>query len=93
MIKSFGDKETKLVFEQVISKKFPADIQKRALIKLLLIDAADSEIDLKAPPSNNLEKLKGNLKNFRSIRINDKWRICFKFENGNAYDVSIKDYH
>ena len=93
MIKSFGDVETEKIFQQIKSKKLPPEIQKRALVKLMLIDAADKEEDLKIPPGNRFEHLSGNLKDYCSIRINDQWRITFKFENCDAYDVSIKDYH
>jgi len=93
MIKSFGDSETEKIHQQIKSKKLPLEIQKRALVKLLLIDAADSEEDLKIPPGNRFEHLSGNLRDYCSIRINDQWRIIFKFENCDAYEVSIKDYH
>jgi proteic killer suppression protein len=93
MIKSFGDSETEKIYKQTISKKLPTEIQKRALVKLLLIDSADNEEDLKVPPGNRFEHLSGNLKECCSVRINDKWRIVFKYENGDAYEVSIKDYH
>jgi len=93
MIRSIGDIETKLIYNQERSKKLPAVIQERALIKLMLIDAAEKISDLKAPPSNRLEKLKGDLENHWSIRINDQWRIILQFEDGNAYNVRITDYH
>jgi len=93
MIRSFGDKETKLIYNQVRSKKLPSEIQERALIKLMLIDAAEKVSDLQAPPSNRLEKLKGSKANQWSIRINDQWRILLQFEDGNAYNVRITDYH
>lgn len=93
MIRSFADKETEKVFHQERSRKLPGDIQDRALVKLLLLDSAMSEDDLRAPPSNRLEHLKGKLKGQSSIRINDQWRIQFRFENGDAHDVAIVDYH
>ncbi|TGN09659.1 type II toxin-antitoxin system RelE/ParE family toxin [Leptospira ilyithenensis] len=93
MIKSFADKETEKIFNQEFSKKFPPDIQSRALIKLLLLENAEKEDDLRVPPSNNFEHLKGNKKDFCSIRINKQWRITFKFKNGNSFDVAIEDYH
>jgi len=93
VIKSFGDKETEKVFNQEFSKKFPPEIQSRALIKLLLLENAAKEDDLRSPPSNNFEHLKGNKKDFCSIRINKQWRICFKFSDGHCYNVSIEDYH
>ncbi|TGL47398.1 type II toxin-antitoxin system RelE/ParE family toxin [Leptospira wolffii] len=93
MIKSFGDKETEKIFNQEFSKKIPPEIQSRALIKLLILENAEREEDLKSPPANRFEHLKGNLKNYCSIRINDQWRITFKFSEGNCFDVSIVDYH
>ncbi|TGM10275.1 type II toxin-antitoxin system RelE/ParE family toxin [Leptospira selangorensis] len=93
MIKSFGDKETEKIFHQEFSKKIPPEIQSRALIKLLILENAEKEEDLKSPPANRFEHLKGNLKNYCSIRINDQWRITFKFSEGNCFDVSIVDYH
>jgi toxin HigB-1 len=93
MIKSFKDKDTEKIYNQEFSRKFPESIQYRALKKLILLNNSDNENDLIIPFSNHFEHLKGNRKGESSIRINDKWRICFKFENGNAYDVSIEDYH
>ncbi|MEI7015034.1 type II toxin-antitoxin system RelE/ParE family toxin [Leptospira licerasiae] len=93
MIKSFGDKETEKIFHQEFSKKIPPEIQSRALIKLLILENAEKEEDLKSPPANRFEHLKGNLKNYCSIRVNDQWRITFKFSEGNCFDVSIVDYH
>jgi len=93
MIQSFGDQETEKIFNQERSRRLPQDIQKRALIKLLMIDAAVSEDDLIIPPSNRFEHLKGPLKAYCSIRVNDQWRIRFKYKDGDAYDVSIVDYH
>ncbi|TGK41159.1 type II toxin-antitoxin system RelE/ParE family toxin [Leptospira andrefontaineae] len=93
MIKSFGDKETERIFHQEFSKKIPPEIQSRALIKLLILENAEKEEDLKSPPANRFEHLKGNLRNYCSIRINDQWRITFKFSDGNCFDVSIVDYH
>jgi toxin HigB-1 len=93
MIKSFKCKETEKIFKAKISKKLPADIQKRALIKLHSINIATEFIDLTMPPSNKLEGLKGDRKGQNSIRINDQWRICFKWVDNNAFDVEIVDYH
>lgn len=93
MIKSFADREAQRVFDQRWSTKLPRDIQPRALKKLLLLDAAESEMDLRSPPSNRLERLKGDRRGELSIRINRQWRICFRFRDGNAYDVGIEDYH
>ncbi|PJZ68640.1 plasmid maintenance system killer protein [Leptospira perolatii] len=93
MIKSFGDKETEKIFHQEFSKKIPPDIQSRALIKLLILENAEREEDLKSPPTNRFEHLKGNLRGYCSVRINDHWRITFNFSEGNCFDVSITDYH
>jgi proteic killer suppression protein len=93
MIQSFADKETERVWKGVISRKIPADIQNRAFQKLRFIHAASLIESLRFPPSNQLHALQGNLKGKWAIRINDQWRICFKFEAGNAYDVEITDYH
>ena len=93
MIKSSADKETEKIFRQQISRKLPLAIQNRALVKLLLIDSATSEKDLQSPPSNHFEHLKGKLKGYCSVRINEQWRIQFKYINGDSFDVSIVDYH
>ncbi|OGW95986.1 MAG: plasmid maintenance system killer family protein [Omnitrophica WOR_2 bacterium GWA2_45_18] len=93
MIKSFSSKETEKVFNRVFSKYLPNSIQQVALRKLRMLDSAIDLKDLIAPPSNRLEKLKGNRKEQYSIRINDQWRICFKWHVNNAYDVEIVDYH
>lgn len=93
MILSFACKETERIWQGNQSRKFPASIQDRALIKLSWIDAANNVQDLRVPPSNYLEALKGNRKGQMSIRINKQWRICFVFEKGDAYEVEIVDYH
>ena len=93
MIRSFKDKETESVFNERFSKRLPRDIQTRALRKLFLIDAAENENDLRNPPANHLERLKGTQENEFSIRINKQWRVCFRFEDGQAYEVGIEDYH
>ena len=93
MIKSFLDKETREVFITGKCKSLPTAVCKTARRKLFLLDKAKTLSDLKAPPGNKLEALKGNLKGFYSIRINKQYRIIFRFENGNAYDVAIVDYH
>ena len=92
MIKSFKDKETENIFNGKDSKKFK-DIQRIVKRKLDMIHFAFSEQDLIVPPANRFEHLKGNLKEFCSIRINDKYRIVFKFANGQAFEVQIIDYH
>lgn len=93
MIKSFGDKETEKIWNGLVSKKLPIEIQNTARRKLRMVNSSIDLNDLRIPPSNKLEKLKGNLKNFYSIRINKQWRIIFKWENGNALEVKIVDYH
>ncbi|EKD26978.1 MAG: hypothetical protein ACD_79C00947G0001 [uncultured bacterium] len=93
MIISFKCKETEKIFGRVISKKFPFEIQKIALRKLWMLDAVTEINALRIPPSNRLEALKGKRKGVWSIRINDQWRICFKWENNNATEVQITDYH
>jgi toxin HigB-1 len=94
VIVSFKSEETKLIFDGFISSEYPPDIQKTALRKLLILDAATSINDLRVPPGNRLEKLVGDRIGQHSIRINDKWRICFVWtEENNAADVEIVDYH
>ena len=96
MIVSFADKTTEDLFHgrsTAKTRKLPANVQKAALVKLDILNAAHSVLDLKSPPGNRFEDLEGNLKGNYSIRINDQWRIVFKFENSNAYDVQIMDYH
>jgi toxin HigB-1 len=93
MIQSFSDQEAEKIFHQERSKKLPLEIQKRALIKLLMLDSSEDENDLLIPPSNRFEHLKGPMKGYCSIRINDQWRIVFKFKEGDAYEVAIMDYH
>ncbi len=92
MIKSFSDKEAERLFNREFSRRIPSDIQRSARRKLEILDAADSLEDLRIPPSNHLEKLKGDRKGQHSIRINGRWRICFWFDN-DAFDVEIVDYH
>ena len=93
MIKSFKDKETEKIYNQHFSKKLPNTIQKIALRKLMMIDNAETLQDLLVPPANKLEVLKGDRKGQHSIRINDQYRVCFKFKDGDFYDVEITDYH
>jgi len=93
MIKSFKDKETEKIFNRQVSRKLPRDIQQVALRKLRMINRAIRLNDLRVPPNNRLEKLKGNRSGQYSIRINDQWRICFIWEEQDAYDVEIVDYH
>ena len=93
MIKTFKCKETEKIFCREYSKKLPRNIQKVAFRKLRMIDRSKTLIDLKVPPANRLEKLSGQRKGQYSIRINEQWRICFKWLRKDAYDVEIIDYH
>jgi proteic killer suppression protein len=93
VIKSFSCKKTKLLFEEYKADKQFFEIAQKALIKLTMLDGANSLNDLKIPPANRLEKLKGDRQNQYSIRINDKWRICFIWNNEDAYNVEVIDYH
>ena len=93
MIQSFKDKETEKIFVRRRSKKLPGDIQQIALRKLRMINNARTLLDLRSPPANQLEKLSGNRTGQYSIRINDQWRICFEWRQGNAYKIEITDYH
>lgn len=93
MINDFSCKETEKIWEGRYSKKFPADMQNRALNKLSLLDAAKTIEDLRVPPGNRLESLKGDRTGQMSIRINNRWRICFVWDDRNAYEVHIVDYH
>jgi proteic killer suppression protein len=93
VIESFADKATAQIFEGEYSRKLPGDIQARAKVKLTTIHLATELQHLIHPTSNNLEALTGNLKGLHSIRINKQWRITFRWENGNAHNVQIIDYH
>ncbi len=93
MIVGFGDKETEKIYNQLFSRKLPHNIQGIALRKLILIDNAQSIEDLRIPPGNHLEQLQGNRAGQYSIRINDKYRICFKADGNHFSDVEITDYH
>lgn len=93
MIRSFACDETEDIFYQKVSPKFPYEIQRRAHMKLMLIHGACQLGALRVPSSNRLEALKGNRKGQYSIRINDQYRICFRWVDGNAEDVEIIDYH
>jgi proteic killer suppression protein len=93
MIQSFACKETERFFKTGKYKRLPPDILARAGMRLIQINAATAVSDLQMPPSNRLEMLGGNRAGQWSVRINDQWRVCFRFENGNAQDVEITDYH
>ncbi|WOB69210.1 type II toxin-antitoxin system RelE/ParE family toxin [Microcystis aeruginosa] len=93
MSQNFKDKEAQKVFERKHSRKLPLDIQQVALRKLRMLNRAESLQDLRVPPANRLERLVGDREGQYSIRVNDQWRICFVWQNGDALDVEIVDYH
>ena len=93
MIRTFASKDTEALFRRRPSRKLPGGIQRRAYRKLLILDAAVSRDDLRVPPGNRLEALKGDRAGQHSIRINQQWRLCFVWDDGDAYDVEIVDYH
>jgi len=93
LIKTFKDDETQKIYQRQPSRKLPDDIQQVALRKLRMLNNAISINDLRVPPANRLEKLSGNRAGQWSIRINDQWRVCFRWEGSDAYDVEITDYH
>jgi proteic killer suppression protein len=93
VIESFAHPETERLFLTGKSRRLPPDILKRALMRLVQLHAAVEVEDLRLPPSNRLETLGGDRADQWSIRINNQWRVCFRFEDGNAYDVEIVDYH
>lgn len=93
MIKKIGDKETEKIWNGDYSSKIPKDIQSIGRRKLRMINNAQDINDLRVPPGNKLEKLKGNYKDFWSIRINQQWRIIFQWKENDAYEVQIIDYH
>jgi toxin HigB-1 len=93
MIRSFADVETERFYTSGKSRRIPTEIRTRAARRLTQVDAAARVEDLRLPPSNQLEALKGNRKGQWSIRINSQWRVCFRFDKGDAFDVEIVDYH
>lgn len=93
MIRSFRDQQTENIFRRDRVKGLSQNVQRAALRKLVIIDASESLDDLRVPPGNRLEKLKGDRKGEYSIRVNDQWRICFVWTDGDAYDVEITDDH
>ena len=93
MIKSFRCRDTEALFNRERVRKFGPDVERAAFRKLLMIDAAPSLDSLTIPPGNRLEALKGDRKGQHSIRINAQWRVCFAWQDGNAYEVEIVDYH
>ena len=93
MIRSFKCKDTQRIWQGEATRKFPSDILDRALRKLRQLEGAETKEDLRNPPGNRLEVLKGNRDGQMSIRVNDQWRICFRWVDGDAWDVEIVDYH
>ena len=93
MIKGFGDRNAERLFSRQPVKRLGADVQRVALRKLRMVDAATTLADLRVPPANRLEKLKDDRAGQYSIRINRQWRICFRWQAGDAHDVEITDYH
>ena len=93
MIRSFKDSETAKIYARQRSKKLPTDIQQVALRKMRMLNNALNLQDLRVPPANRLEKLSGDREGQHSIRINDQWRLCFEWRDGDAYSVEIADYH
>ena len=93
MIKSFGDRDTERQFAREPVRRFPTDLRRVMLRKLVTVDAAETLEDLRVPPGNRLEKLRGDRLGQHSIRVNDQWRVCFRWEGADAYDVEIVDYH
>lgn len=93
MIRTFKCRETEKLFRRLKPKRLPVPIHRVGLRKLRMLNRAPTLQDLRVPPSNRLEALKGDRQGWHSIRINDQWRICFRWEQGDAYDVEIVDYH
>lgn len=96
MIVSFGDRATEDLYHNGSTsraRRFPSDITGLALVKMDMLDAASSVLDLRSPPGNRLETLNGDLKGHHSIRVNAQWRLVFRWEGNNAYDVRLMDYH
>ncbi|MEI7732203.1 MAG: type II toxin-antitoxin system RelE/ParE family toxin [Verrucomicrobiota bacterium] len=93
MIRSFADRESEKIWNEARSLRLPLDIQQRALNKMALLNRAARLEDLRVPPGNRLEALAGNRRGQHSIRVNAQWRLCFRWENGDAFGVAICDYH
>jgi toxin HigB-1 len=93
VIRTFKDKEAQKIFERQRSRKLPSDIQQAALRKLRMLNRAETLQDLRVPPANRLERLVGDREGQYSIRVNDQWRICFEWQDGEASEVEIVDYH
>lgn len=93
MIRTFRDREAEKIFNREFSRKLPHNIQRTAFRKLRMLNRAESLDDLRIPPNNRLEQLRGNREGQYSIRINQQWRICFEWDDGDAFEVEIVDYH
>ena len=93
MIRSFLDRDTERLFHREPVRRWASALQRMGLRKLVMLDAANRLEDLRVPPANRLEKLRGRRAGQHSIRINDQWRVCFRWSEGDAYDVEIVDYH
>ena len=93
MIRSFADLDTERLFQREPVRRFGANVQRIMLRKLVAVDAAEALDDLRRPPGNRLEKLRRDRDGQHSIRVNDQWRVCFRWRDGDAYDVEIVDYH
>jgi len=93
VLQSFADRDTERVWSRELVRKFHPDVQRVALRKLVILDAAESLADLRVPPGNRLEKLSGSRAGQHSIRVNDQWRVCFRWTKAGPEDVSITDYH
>ena len=93
MIKSFAEPDTERLFRRERVRRYPAELLRAMLRKLALVDAAEQLDDLRVPPGNRLEKLHGDRAGQHSIRVNDQWRVCFRWKDGDAFDVEIVDYH
>lgn len=93
MIRSFANRDTERLFQRESVRRFPAELQRTMLRKLVALDAADTMGDLRSPPGNRLEKLHGDRAGQHSIRVNDQWRICFRWRDGDAHEVEVVDYH
>ena len=92
-IRTFADSDTEHFYSSGKSRRVPSEIRRRAVMRLIQLNAATRIDDLRVPPSNRLERLRGDRSGQWSVRINDQWRVCFRFENGDALDVGIVDYH
>ncbi len=93
MIQSFADRDTARLFARERVRRFPSDLLRVMLRKLVALDAAETLDDLRVPPGNRLERLRGDREGQHSIRVNDQWRVCFHWKDGNVHDVEIVDYH